>query len=157
MKCNIRVFFESLSRILKVPLKSDKNSRYFTWRPLYIYDSISVLIIMRSVSDKRCKRKNTSSPITFSPKIVPLLIYCGKTWWSQMGNKWQYNTAHAHYLLDTWGYRDTLKICNIYCFSTATVVTIIHLSVTLYVNCLSYIPRTTPTACVGTWTHIGPL
>ena len=45
--------------------------------------------------------------------------------------------AHAHYMLDTEGYTYTLKLCNTYCFSTATIVARMHLIVTLYVQCLS--------------------
>jgi hypothetical protein len=33
------------------------------------------------------------------------------------------NMAHGHYMMDTEGYRHTLRICNTYCFSTATVMT----------------------------------
>jgi hypothetical protein len=40
-------------------------------------------------------------------------------------------------MLDNWGYRHTLRICNTYCFSTATVDRRTRLSVTLYVHCLS--------------------
>jgi len=37
-------------------IKSGKNNRYFTWRPLYIYIiPRSVLLRMRNVSDKRCR------------------------------------------------------------------------------------------------------
>jgi len=50
---------------------------------------------------KVVREEHTSSRTTFSPKKMPLLIYCGKTWWSQIGNKWQYNTPHAYYVLDT--------------------------------------------------------
>jgi len=31
------------------------------------------------------------------------------------------NMAHAHCMLDTQFYKHTLRICNTYCFSTATV------------------------------------
>ena len=47
------------------------------------------------------------------------------------------NTAHAHCMLDNKGYRHTLRICNIYCFTTATVVTRTRLVIRLYGNCLS--------------------
>ena len=40
------------------------------------------------------------------------------------------NMAHAHCKLDTQGYKRTLRICNIYCFSTATP----RLNVTLCVH-----------------------
>ena len=33
-------FYENLSRNLEFTLKSDKNNGYFTWRTVYIYDSI---------------------------------------------------------------------------------------------------------------------
>jgi len=38
----------------------------------------------------------------------------------------------ARCMLDTEGYRDTLKICNVYCFSTATIVAGTRINVTLY-------------------------
>ena len=47
------------------------------------------------------------------------------------------NMAHAHCMLDIYGYRYTLRICNTYCFSTATIVRRRCLSVTLYVYSLS--------------------
>jgi hypothetical protein len=49
-----------------------------------------------------------------------------KIWYSQTGHRWQYNTAHALCVLDNYGYRHTLRMCNTYCFSTATVVTRTH-------------------------------
>ena len=33
-----------------------------------------------------------------------------------------YNRAHAFCMLDNYDYKHTLTICNIYCFSTATMV-----------------------------------
>ena len=42
IKCYISAFFENLSKKIKVSLKSDKNNGYFTWRPAYIYDNISL-------------------------------------------------------------------------------------------------------------------
>jgi len=44
---------------------------------------------------------------------------------------------HAHCLLDNWGYRHTLRICNTYCFSAATVFTWMLPSDTLHFHCLS--------------------
>jgi hypothetical protein len=42
---------------------------------------------------------------------------------------------------DNWGYRHVPRICNSYCFSTTTFVTRTHLSVTLYVHCVSCFTR----------------
>ena len=54
--------------------------------------------------------------------------------------RWQYKTAHAYCMPDTYGYRHTLTICNTSCFSTATMVPRTRLNVTLYVHCLSSLP-----------------
>ena len=43
------------------------------------------------------------------------------------------NMAHAHCMLDTYGYKHILRIRNTYYFSTAAIVTGTRLSVTLYV------------------------
>jgi len=43
-----------------------------------------------------------------------------------------YNKAHAHCMLDTQGYKHTLRICNVYCYSTTTMVARTHLDVPLY-------------------------
>jgi len=45
--------------------------------------------------------------------------------------------AHAHYMLNNYGYKHTLTICNTYSFSTAKMVSRTHLHITLYVHCLS--------------------
>jgi len=47
------------------------------------------------------------------------------------------NMAHARCMLDIEGYKQTLRICNTYCFSTAPMVARPPLSVTYYVHCLS--------------------
>jgi len=46
------------------------------------------------------------------------------------------NTVHAHCMLDTNGYKHTLRLCNTYCFSSTTVVARTCHNVTLYVHCL---------------------
>ena len=57
-------------------------------------------------------------------------MYC------RAGQATDVNMEHAHFMPDTKGYKHTLRICNTYCFSTATVVTRKRLNVTLYVHCL---------------------
>jgi len=47
------------------------------------------------------------------------------------------NMAHAHYTVDTSGYIHTLRTCNNYCFSTATMVAWTRLKVIVYVLCVS--------------------
>jgi len=38
--CILSIFRKSVEKI-QVSLKSDKNNRYFTWRPICIFDHIS--------------------------------------------------------------------------------------------------------------------
>jgi len=66
---------------------------------------------------------------------VPFIIYCGKALQSRPGTD-EY-LAQPHCVLDTWSYKRTLRICNTYCFSTATMATPRPLNITLYVHCLS--------------------
>ena len=47
--------------------------------------------------------------------------------------------AHALCMLENSGYRQTLRMCNTYVFSTATMVTRTRFIITLYVQCLSCI------------------
>ena len=47
------------------------------------------------------------------------------------------NTAHAHYMLDNWGYRHTLRICNAHCFSTTTMVERTPFKCYVILHCIS--------------------
>ena len=57
--------------------------------------------------------------------------YCGA------GQATDDRRAHAHCMVDAWGYKDTHKICYTYCFSTAIMVTWTRLNFMLLVHCLS--------------------
>ena len=59
--------------------------------------------------------------VTFSPKSCHLWDNVEKYYRSRQVTDG--NMAHAHCMLDTWRYRHTLRICNTYYVSTATVVT----------------------------------
>jgi hypothetical protein len=60
--------------------------------------------------------------------------------------------AHAHCMLDTQGYRHTLRVCNTYWFSTAAMVARALLNVTLYYTActLNYILATTISSTLET-------
>ena len=47
------------------------------------------------------------------------------------------NLLHVDFMLDNWGHKHILRICNNYCFSTATMVARKRLNITLPVHCLS--------------------
>jgi len=58
----------------------------------------------------------------FFSKILPFMRKFGRILYSQKGHRWDSNTAHEHCMLDTKGYKHTLRICNTYCFSHYTTV-----------------------------------
>jgi hypothetical protein len=48
------IFRKSVEKI-RIPLKSEKYNGSFTWKPIYIYGSISLDFVLRkNVSDKIC-------------------------------------------------------------------------------------------------------
>jgi len=99
-------------------------------RYTFLIKSRSVLLGMRSVSDKSCWENQHT--YFFSIFFFENVEKCGKTRQATVDNM-----ALAHYMLDTYGYRHTLRMCNTYRFSTVTMVARTRLNVTLYVYCLS--------------------
>ena len=103
---------------------------------LIIYHS--VLLKMRNISDTNCREnQNINFMISnfFPPKFVPLWDkvekYCTTT------QAIDDNMAHARCIPDMQGYKQhTHRICNIYCFSTVTMVTRTRLNVTSQEHCL---------------------
>jgi hypothetical protein len=95
--------------------------------------SRTVLPKMRCFTQKpRRKPKNSHlrSKTFFSQR------YCENLLYNRTGHRWQYNTAHALFMLDKQGYTHThtLRICNTYCFSTAASL-IWHTVNDLATNC----------------------
>ena len=76
-------------------LKPDKHNGYFTWKPMYIYNNVSLIFLrMRNISDNSSKEnQNTNCMLNnIFPRIVPFMTQCGKIWYSQTGHRCQYNT-----------------------------------------------------------------
>ena len=140
MKLDIWGFFEKSVEKIQVSLKSGKNKRYFTWRPIYFFLSYLAYFFLEwgNVSDKRC-RENKNTHFIYNnvfSKIVPFMRQCGK---NIVGHRWQYGAwaLHAGYLrLQI----HTLGLCNANYFSTATMVERAGLTVMLYTHCLSFFP-----------------
>jgi len=80
-------------------------------------------------------KTHISRTITFISKIVHLWDHVEK--YCRPGQATDDSMAHTHCMLGTSGYKRTLRIRNIYRFSTATVVTRTQLDVTLHVHCMS--------------------
>jgi len=70
--------YEDFSKIsqAKVWLKSEENNGYFTWRPVYIFDNIS----LTSSYNGKCLEISTENQntnfifINFFPKTVPFML-----------------------------------------------------------------------------------
>jgi hypothetical protein len=56
-----------------------------------------ILLSMRNVSDKSCRKSHNSyfTLNNFFPKTVPFMIWYGKTWQGRKEHRWRKNTAHA--------------------------------------------------------------
>jgi len=93
---------------------------------------------MRTVSNKSCtENQNTHfmfNNFSFPWKLCHLWDNVEKS--CRTGHATD-DMMHAHCTLHTYGYQHTLRICYIYCFSTATMVAQTPLSGKLYVYCLS--------------------
>ena len=99
----------------------------------FLMISRSVLLRIRNVSHKS-SRENKNTHFMFNNfSIYNRAVY--EIMWKKHAT--DDNMAHAHCMLDNWSYRHTLRICNTYYFSAATIVALAPLSVTLYIHCLS--------------------
>ena len=67
--------YSKIIRKIKVLLKYDKNNGYFSWRPVHIYDNISLNSCYNEKFFKVTeKAKNTFwTQYLFSPQLVPLV------------------------------------------------------------------------------------
>jgi len=94
--------FRKSGEKIKVSVKFVKKNVYFTWRPMYIYNNISLNSSQSEKFSGNSCRENQNTYFTFinfSPKIVPKMRRCVKTW-GQAGCKCQCNAAHALCMLD---------------------------------------------------------
>jgi hypothetical protein len=85
-----------------------KNLRTFIIMPCWI------LPTLRNFSTHAIEKIKTQIlfSVPFSETHTVYEIILKKIWYSQTGHIRQYNTAHALCMLDKWGYRHLLKICN---------------------------------------------
>jgi len=99
----------------------------------------SVFLRMRNVSDK-CFRENQNTPFVFNNLLNWESAIYEKMWKNIVEPNRHHITISGkkdHCVLESQVYRHTLRICNTYCFFSATVVAWIWLSVVLYVCCPS--------------------
>jgi len=96
MKFDIRLFFKNLSLKL-VSLKSDKNNRYFTLKPVYIFDHISLYS-----SNEKCCRENQSTHFMFNNFFRKSLHFLDNVEkYCTAGQATDDNMAHTNCMLGT--------------------------------------------------------
>jgi hypothetical protein len=130
-------FFKSVKKI-QVSLKSDKTTG--TLREdqyTFMIITCSVLLRIKNVSDKSY-RAHQNTHFTFNNFFFKsCCLWDNVEKYCRAGQATDDNMVYVPYMLDTKGYKHTHRICNTYCFSTATVVAQMCLYVTLYAHCLS--------------------
>ena len=134
MKLDIRLFFEKLPRKFKLKYSLARITDTLH-KDQYTFLIISRWILrrMRNVSDKSF-RENQNTHFVFNGFFPRKSC---RSWnnvekYCRAGHATDDSMAHAHFMLDTQGYKHTLKICNTHCFSTTTLVARTRL--TLYVH-----------------------
>ena len=102
----IFIYFLKNCRKIQVPLKSDKNNGYFTWRSICILIiSRSILLRMRNVSDRSCRgNQNTRFVSNNSFFLRSCRLWDNVEKYCRAGHATDNNMAHAHCKLDNLGH-----------------------------------------------------
>jgi len=116
-------FFDKSVVEIKVVSKSDKNNRYFTWGPLDIFYYISLNFSWNEMFQKKVLEK------------IKTHTSCSKCFFNRAKyGMWQNIVVPGRPQMTM---LDTLRICNTYCFSVATMVAQTLLNITLHINLLT--------------------
>ena len=97
----LSIFGKSVE-VIQVSLKSEKNNRYFTWRPIYIFDHISLNCFrIRNVSYKRFT-DNQNTHFILNNSFFEKRDLFEKMWkkYGIAGPATDDSMAHAHCKLD---------------------------------------------------------
>jgi hypothetical protein len=126
---HLSIFRKSVEKI-QVPLNSEQN-KYMQQTDLHFLSNLAELFWKREMV--RTKVVQTIKTHILCSMTLLRKSYC--LWgnvkkYGTAGQATRDNMAHAHCMPDTWGYRHTLRMCNNYCFCTATTDIPTRLSVT---------------------------
>jgi hypothetical protein len=107
---------------MKVLLKSDRNNGCFTRGPIHFL-SLAHFVELEMFQTIFAQKK----PVLYSLKFVVLKLCSDETMWKNIvepgRTQMTVPMTHAHCMLDTKGYKDTLRICNTSCISMVRVFT----------------------------------
>jgi len=148
------MFFENMSRKSKIHYNRTKETGT-SLEDQYIFFilSRSVLLRMRNVWDRNCRENQNTLFMYYNVLFFfrkSCLLWDNVEKYCRVGQATDDNLGHVYCMLATEAYKHTLRQCNTYCFSTATMVAQTGLSVTLHVLCLSgcLLPLSTGTQLV---------
>ena len=133
MKFYIWAFFENVSGKFKLNYSRTSIKRT-SHSDQYTFFIVSRWVLkMKNVSHISCREYRNTHFVFNDFFFENLTVY--EIMWT---NTVQRGRTHALCMLDIYGYKHTLRICNTYCISTATMVTGKRLYVTFYVHCLVF-------------------
>jgi len=98
--------------------------------------SRSFLLRRRNVLDIFVEKNKTHILYSVTAFWLSCLLWDNVEKYCRVGQATDDNMAHAHFMLDTYGYKHTLTICNTHCFSIPTMAARTSLDVPLYVHSL---------------------
>jgi hypothetical protein len=137
------LFRKSVAKI-KLASKYDKNNGYFTWRPMWIYDNISLHssyneTCLRQKMQRKSKHKFYVQKLFSESRIVYEIMWKNMVEPGRPQMTIKYGVGKIRFACRLRQVcRHTVIIFNTHCFSTATMVTQKRLIVALYANCLSF-------------------
>jgi len=121
---------------MEVSLKSAKNNRYFTRRPVYIFDHISPILLIMRCFRHPIEKIRTHISVQYPPSPLRKL-------WRSWNNVKKIIVEPLKPQMTIWRLRIAccirkatnthVRTCNTYCFSTAIMVARTHLSFTSYI------------------------
>jgi hypothetical protein len=132
----LSIFRKSVERI-QLSLQYDNDYGHFTWPTMYICDNIWLNCAWKEKCFK-LQLWRRSKHFFFSINVFwkSCRLWDNVEKYRGAGQATDDSMAHAHCMLDTYGCKRTLRICNTYCVYTATIVMRTRLIVTLYVHYL---------------------
>jgi len=99
---------------IQVSLKSDKNNGYIIWRPVYMYDHISVLLRMRTVSEEVC-RENQNTLFVQYFFVRKSCVY--ETEWTNTVELYTPQNTIWHMRISFWIPKSKIRLYKTYCFT----------------------------------------
>jgi len=121
----------------QVALKYDKSNGYLKIN-IHFWSCLALVFLrMKNDLGKVCRANKTYILCSVTSFWKSYLLWDNVEKYCTARQATDDSMAHGHWMLNIQGYKPTLRICNTYCFSTATMVARTRLNVTWYAHWLS--------------------